>query len=626
MTGSKHTNHCSARSPRATPEGPARDNPIAGSRTGTTQSEPSAPASAGASSRHKKPCSRPASTCRAHPPRNSGGASSWGEERDHGVRTADRSTESDWTGQGAPHQRRATRHARVARRRPQPRHKDRCQATPATGCRIPAERAQQQTTAQEQVPGDTQPTHRTPQARVAGYKPSAHTNTHTHPSSPAKSGRAQPKPEPKHTHPHRTLKPGVAEYKGSAHRITQTPQDPSHQGRDTAVISAQAHTPTPQTSARSGRVQADSAHKHTHTQTPQPGVAGHSRNLSPNTHSHSAQTSQECRGTSGARTRTQMHMHPIIPARIGRRQPELEPEHQDPHCTSQPGVEGYKQSAHTKTYTPQNPSQEWRGAAATRAQAHTPAPHAPTTSDRRPSGARTQQHTNPQKPQPGVAGCSRNPGPNTHTHTAHPCQEWRGTSGARKQTHTHPNTPARSGGEQPKPEPKHTHPHRTPQPEVAAREKSAHTNTHGPKTPQPGVAERSRNPSSNTHTLTAHPSQEWQGRSGAHTQTHTQTDIPARCSGAQTKPEPKHTHPHRTPQPEVAGWEQSAHTNTHGPKTPQPGVAERSRNPSSNTHTLTAHPSQEWQGRSGAHTQTHTQTDIPARCSGAQPKPEPKNT
>ena len=61
VTGSTHANHRSARSRRLTPEGPARDNPIAGPRSGTTRSEPSAPASARASGRHNEPGSRPAS-------------------------------------------------------------------------------------------------------------------------------------------------------------------------------------------------------------------------------------------------------------------------------------------------------------------------------------------------------------------------------------------------------------------------------------------------------------------------------------------------------------------------------------------------------------------------------------
>ena len=80
---------------------------------------------------------------------------------------------------------------------------------------------------------------------------------------------------------------------------------------------------------------------------------------------------------------------------------------------------------------------------------------------------RPNQHTHTSTPQQGVAGCSRNPSPNTHTHGAHPSQEWRGASGAPTPAHTHPITPARSGGAQLKPEPKHTHQRRAPQPGVA---------------------------------------------------------------------------------------------------------------------------------------------------------------
>ena len=142
VTGSTHANHRSARSPRPTPEGPARDNPVAGPRTGTTRSKPRVPASAGASGRHNEFGSRPASVCPAQPPSKAGGASPWGGERHHGVRKADRSTESHRTGRGTAHHAGATRHAREARRRPQPRHTDRCQAATAAGCRRPGKRAQ----------------------------------------------------------------------------------------------------------------------------------------------------------------------------------------------------------------------------------------------------------------------------------------------------------------------------------------------------------------------------------------------------------------------------------------------------------------------------------------------------
>ena len=70
LTGS--TNNRSARSPRPKPEGPARDIPILGPRTGTTRSEPRVLASAGASSRQKEPGPRPASTCPTQPPSKAG--------------------------------------------------------------------------------------------------------------------------------------------------------------------------------------------------------------------------------------------------------------------------------------------------------------------------------------------------------------------------------------------------------------------------------------------------------------------------------------------------------------------------------------------------------------------------
>ena len=47
--------------------------------------------------------------------------------------------------------------------------------------------------------------------------------------------------------------------------------------------------------------------------------------------------------------------------------PKTGPKHRHSHRTPQPGVAGYKRSAHANTHTPHHPSQEWQGAAETRA-------------------------------------------------------------------------------------------------------------------------------------------------------------------------------------------------------------------------------------------------------------------
>ena len=191
--------------PKPTPEGTARAHPIAGPRTGTTRTEPKAPASAGASGRHKEPGSRPASTCPAQPPSKSRAASPRDGERHHGVRKDNPSTASDQTGRGAALQCRATRHARETRRRPQPRHTNRCRATAATGChKQGSTHISRRTTAQEQAPGNTQPTHHKTPARGGGVQ-AERAHKHKHLNTPARRGGAQPKPEPKHTHPHRTF-------------------------------------------------------------------------------------------------------------------------------------------------------------------------------------------------------------------------------------------------------------------------------------------------------------------------------------------------------------------------------------------------------------------------------------
>ena len=168
---------------------------------------------------------------------------------------------------------------------------------------------------------------------------------------------------------------------------------------------------------------------------------------------------------------------------------------------------------------------------------------------------RAHEHIHSRTPQPGVAGRSRNRSPNTHTHNAHASGEWRGASGARTQAHTQPNSPARRGGVQVKPEPKHTNPSRTPQPGEAGYRKSTHTRTHTPQ----------------------HPNQEWWPAAKTRAQTHTPTPhTPARSGGVQGGHAHKHTH---TP-------------------IPQPRVAACSGNPSPSRHTQAAHPSQERRGAS----------------------------
>ena len=164
VTGSTHATHRSARSPRPAPEGPARDNPIAGPRTGTTRSEPSVPASAGSSSRHIEPASGPASACPAQPPSKAGGPSCRGGERHHGVWKADRSTESNRTGRGAAHhagargtpERHAAGHNQGIRTGAKP------QRPPAAANPESAHNTHR-TTAQEQVPSNTS---RRPDGRV----------------------------------------------------------------------------------------------------------------------------------------------------------------------------------------------------------------------------------------------------------------------------------------------------------------------------------------------------------------------------------------------------------------------------------------------------------------------------
>ena len=245
VTGSTHANHRSARSPRPTLEGPARDNPIAGPRTGTTRSEPSAPALAGASGRHNEPCSRPASACPPHPPSKAGGPSPRDGGRHHGVGKADWSTESDPTRRGAAHHAGPPGRPERRDRRPQPRHTDRCQATTATGCRKLGHQAQHATNHGTGT-GARQHETRTPQtpARSGGVLAEcAHKHTETPTAQLGVAVRSRNPSPSTHTH----IAHPSQEWRGASGARTQTgtPQHPSQEWRGAAKTGAQARTPQP---------------------------------------------------------------------------------------------------------------------------------------------------------------------------------------------------------------------------------------------------------------------------------------------------------------------------------------------------------------------------------------------
>ena len=253
---------------------------------------------------------------------------------------------------------------------------------------------------------------------------------------------------------------------------------------------------------------------------------------------------------------------------------------QPTHRNSWPVMAGYRHRVHTDTHTPKpqpgvagrspnpspsththtaHPSQDWWGKAGACTQTHK-LPNTPARNGGvQPEGAHREKH--PNTPKAGLAGRSRSMSPSTHTQTAHPSHDWRGTGGARTETHTHPNTPARngrvqaegayrhthpniparSGRAQPKAEPKHTYPHRAPQPGWAGYKPGAHTNTHTPQ----------------------HPSQEWSGAGGTRARAHTPTPhTPAKIIAVQEERAHKHTQT-PTPEPGMAGYRQRVHTDTH---------------------------------------------------------------
>ena len=341
---------------------------------------------------------------------------------------------------------------------------------------------------------------------------------------------AQLKPEPKHPHAHRAPQLGLAGYKQNAYTTTNT---------------------HPNTPAGNGGAQPKPECQPTHTHhTHQPVLVGYRRSAHTNTH-RPGHPSQERPGTGRRCTPTNTPKKPE--PGVARRSREPSP---STHThTAHPSQEwlGNRRSVHTNTHRPQHPSQELLGAAEARAQAPTPTPRTPAGI----GGVRAERvhnHTHtPQQPSQEWRGAAGNRAP-AHKPTPHTPASIGGVEDDLAHKHTDPNKPARSGGAQPNPVPEHTHPHRATQPALARYKRNAHTTT---RTPQ-------------------HPSQEWQGTAetraqvniptlhtparigrvteGAGRQTHTDPNSPARSRRAQLTPEPKHTHPHRTAQPGVAGY------------------------------------------------------------------------
>ena len=201
-----------------------------------------------------------------------------------------------------------TRAARTTRN--EPRHRNRCQATPNQYTTNPSQEWRGTSGARTQ-------TH-TPQHPSQEWPGAAESRAETHTAA----------------QPHRTPQPEVAGYRRNTHTNTHTPQHPSQEWRGTAETRVQAHTPASHTPTRNGLVQAERADEHTHTGLLQPGSAGRSRYPTPRTHINAAHPSQEWRGTSRAGPGT--HTHPNTPARSGWAHLKTESKHTHPHRTRQP--------------------------------------------------------------------------------------------------------------------------------------------------------------------------------------------------------------------------------------------------------------------------------------------------
>ena len=228
----------------------------------------------------------------------------------------------------------------------------------------------------------------TPQAapqKVTGNESGAHKRPSTPAPKPGKNRRADETQTNTHTH-HPARNGGVQA--GHTHERTHT-QTPQPRVAGHRRNPSPTHTPTPHTPARKDGVQAGRAHKHTHAPTPQPRVAGRGCNPGPSTHPRTAPSARRCRGRGGARTQTRTH--PKTSPRGGGAQPKPKPKHTHPHRTPEPGTTGYRQSAQATT-------------------------HAPKTQPRMvENGPKPKPNRRHGRPQPGKEGQNHNPYPNTPT-------------------------------------------------------------------------------------------------------------------------------------------------------------------------------------------------------------------
>ena len=124
----------------------------------------------------------------------------------------------------------------------------------------------------------------TPQHRVAGHNRDASPSTTPRPHTPARSGGVQAEHAHKPTHT-QAPEPGVAGCSRNPSRSTHTQAaHPSQEWRGASRARTQAYT-HPDSPARSGRAQQKPEAEHTHQlSTPKPGVAAYKRNRHISTH------------------------------------------------------------------------------------------------------------------------------------------------------------------------------------------------------------------------------------------------------------------------------------------------------------------------------------------------------